>query len=262
MSTLNLERLTFDVNGTSTVVLAAGEPGAPPLVFLHGAGTFHGWAFSEPWTATHRVLIPFHPGYGLSDDLPELREVHDLVIHYTDLFDQLELTAGINLVGFSLGGLLAARFAIEQKHRLRRLVLVAPTGLRVPGVEVDDLFRIPPEELPGRLVHRMETLLPHLPDDPHDVDFTVDRYRETRSTALMLWDHPFDRVIPRWLGRVDVPSLVVWGEDDGLLPVELAPAWADLLPDATVNTFPEAGHLVLDESPDAVEAVAKFCAAD
>jgi pimeloyl-ACP methyl ester carboxylesterase len=260
MTTLNLERLTFDVNGTSTVVLAAGDPGAPPLVFLHGAGTWHGWGFSEPWIATHRVLIPFHPGYGLSDDLEGLSEVQDLVIHYVELFDQLGLTSDVDLVGLSLGGLLAARFAIEQKHRLRRLVLVCPGGLRAPGVQVDDLFRISPDEILGRLAHRMETLQPHLPDDPNDVDFTVDRYRETRTTALMLWDHPFDRVIPRWLGRVDIPTLIVWGDDDTLLPPALAPAWAALLPNATVKTFPDAGHLVLDESPDAAEAVAQFCA--
>ena len=117
-------------------------------------------------------------------------------------------------------------------------MLVAPTGLRVPGVDVDDLFRIPPDELVGRLVHRFETLQPHLPDDPHDVDFTVDRYREMRSTALMLWDHPFDRVVPRWLGRVDVPSLVVWGEEDRLLPTALAPAWAALLPNDSGRDVP------------------------
>ena len=99
-------------------------------------------------------------------DLDGLREVHDLVIHYIELFDQLGLTSDVNLVGFSVGGLLAARFAIEQKHRLRRLVLVAPAGLRVPGIDVDDFFRIPPEELPGRLVHRMDTLLPAPPDRP------------------------------------------------------------------------------------------------
>ena len=255
-TTLTFERLAYDVNGTETVVLAAGDPSAPPLVFLHGAGTFHGFAFTEPWIEHHRVLVPYHPGYGESGDLPELREVHDLVLHYTALFDELGLTHDVDLVGFSLGGLLAARLAIEQKHRLRRLVLVAPAGLRVPGVEVDDLFGIPPEELMGRLAHHVETLLPHLPDDPHDVDFTVDRYREMRSTALMLWEHPFDRVVPRWLGRVDIPSLVVWGEEDRLLPVELAPAWAALLPDVTVKTFPDAGHLVLDESADAVDAVA------
>jgi pimeloyl-ACP methyl ester carboxylesterase len=259
-STLTFERQTYDVNGTTTVVLAAGDPDAPPIVFLHGAGTFHGWAFAGPWASSFRVLVPHHPGYGESGDLDGLQDLHDLVLHYTELFDQLGLTADVNLVGFSLGGLLAARFAIEQKHRLRRLVLVAPAGLRVPGVDVDDLFRIPPEELPGRLVHRMETLLPHLPTDPHDVDFIVDRYRETRTTAIMLWEHPYDRVVPRWLGRVDVPALVVWGDEDALLPAALAPAWAALLPDATVATFPDAGHLVLDESPDAVTAVARFCA--
>lgn len=261
-TTVELERLTYDVNGTKTVVLAAGDADAPPLVFLHGGGTFHGWAFAEPWTTQHRVLIPFHPGYGESGDLDDLGEVHDLVLHYTELFDQLGLTSEVNLIGFSLGGLLAARFAIEQKHRLRRLVLVAPGGLRVPDVEVDDFFRIPPEDLPGRLVHRIETLLPHLPADPHDVDFTVDRYRETRTAALMLWDHPFDRVIPRWLGRVDIPTLVVWGEEDRLIPPAMAPAWAALLSNSTVATFADAGHLVLDESAEAVAAVARFCAPD
>jgi pimeloyl-ACP methyl ester carboxylesterase len=257
---IQVERLTYEVNGTPTVVLAAGAPDAPPLVFLHGAGTFHGWQFAAPWTHEFRVLIPFHPGYGESGDLEGLQEIHDLVLHYVDLFDQLGLTSGVNLVGFSLGGLIAARFAIEQKHRLRRLVLVAPAGLKVKGIEIDDLFRIPPEELPGRLVHRMETLLPHLPTDPHDVDFTVDRYRETRTSAIMLWEHPFDRVIPRWLGRVDIPTLVVWGDDDQLVPPALAAHWAALLPQATVATFAEAGHLVLDESADAAEAVAEFCA--
>ena len=259
-TSLQLEPMTFDVNGTDTVVLTAGDPAAPPLVFLHGGGTWHGWGFLEPWTAQHRVLLPIHPGFGASGDLDDLREVHDLVLHYIDLFDQLGLTSGVDVVGFSVGGLVAARFAIEQKHRLRRLVLVAPAGLRVPHVHVDDYFAIPPEEVGRRVVHRPETLQPHLPDDPNDVDFIVERYRELRTMAQLLWEHPFDRVIPRWLGRVDLPTLVVWGEDDQLVPAAMAPEWAALLPDATVATFPEAGHLVLDESPAAVAAVTDFCA--
>lgn len=257
---LALERRVLEVNGVRTVVLEAGAPDAAPLVFFHGGGTFHGWDFAAGWADRFRVLIPFHPGFGESDDDPDLREVHDWVLHYTELFDRLGLTAGVNLVGFSLGGLLAARFAIEQKTRLRRLVLVAPAGLRDPEHPGQDLFRIPPEELPGVLVHRFETIAPHLPADPHDLDFTVGRYRETRTAAIVLWEHPHDRVVPKWLGRVDVPALVVWGEEDRLVPVGQARSWAALLPDATVRTFAGAGHLVLDESPEAVAAVGAFCA--
>ncbi len=258
MSTVTFDKVQLDVNGTDTVVLAAGDPEAPPLVFLHGGGTFHGWRFAEPWTSAFRVLIPHHPGFGESGDMEGLHDVGDMVLHYTDLFDQLGLTDGVNLVGFSLGGRIAARFAIAQKHRLRRLVLVAPAGLRVPGIEVEDFFHIPPEDLVPRLVHKMETILPYLPTDPNDVDFTVDRYRETRTLAIMTWEQPYDRVLPRWLGRVDIPTLVVWGDEDRLVPPTLAPAWAALLPDATVATFPDAGHLVLDESAAAIEAVARF----
>src|SRR6185369_929555 len=113
-------------------------------------------------------------------------------------------------------------------------------GLRVPGVEVQDFFTIPPEELAPRLVHDMNTILPFLPEDPHDVDFTVARYRETRTTAIITWDQPYDRVLAKWLGRVDTPTLIVWGDDDKLVPPALAPGWAAKLPNARVETFSNA----------------------
>jgi pimeloyl-ACP methyl ester carboxylesterase len=61
------------------------------------------------------------------------------------------------------------------------------------------------------------------------------------------------------LGTVRVPTLIVWGEEDRLIPVGQARAWAELLPDATVATFPAAGHLVLDESADSVDTITEFC---
>ena len=51
----------------------------------------------------------------------------------------------------------------------------------------------------------MDTLLPHLPTDPHDVDFIVDRYHETRTMAIMLWEHPFDPVLAKWSGVSTYP---------------------------------------------------------
>ena len=229
-------------------------PTPPPLVFLHGAGTFHGWAFAEPWTERYRVLIPHHPGYGESGDLDGLRDVHDLVLHDIELFDQLGLTGDVNLVGFSLGGLVAARFAIEQKHRLRRLVLVAPAGLRVPGVDVDDLFRIPPEELPGRLVHRHgdAAAAPARPIPTTSTSSSTATARPARRRSCC-GSTPTTGCSPAGSAASTSPTLVVWGDEDRLLPVgarrRRGPA---LLPQATVATFPDAGHLVLDESPRGV----------
>jgi pimeloyl-ACP methyl ester carboxylesterase len=258
-ATEGFEKLRLNVNGTDTVVLAIGDAGAPPLVFFHGAGTFHGWEFARPWAAHFRVLIPHHPGFAESGDMEGLREFGDFVLHYGALFDQLGLHSDVNLVGFSLGGRLAARFAISQQHRLRRLVLVAPVGLRVPDAPMDDFFRIRPEELPGRLVKNIDVLRPWLPSDPHDLDFTVDRYRETRTVATVAWDEPFDRVIPRWMKIMTVPTLVMWSNDDALVPVGQATAWAELVPDSELQLFDDAGHLLLDESATAAAAVADFC---
>lgn len=259
-ATEGFDKLRLNVNGTDTVVLALGDAAAPPLVFFHGAGTFHGWEFARPWAADFRVLIPYHPGFGESGDMHGLREFGDFVLHYGALFDQLGLHRDVNLVGLSLGGRLAARFAIHQQHRLRRLVLVAPAGLAVPEAPMDDFFRIPPETIPGRLVKNLEVLLPWLPSDPHDLDFAVDRYRETRTVATVAWDEPFDRVIPRWMRTMTVPTMVMWGNDDALIPVGQARAWNDLIPDSALRLFDDAGHLLLDESAGAVLAVAEFCA--
>jgi pimeloyl-ACP methyl ester carboxylesterase len=256
---LETERMVLDVNGVETVVHAAGDPAAPPLVYFHGAGTFHGAEFAAAWTDRFRVLMPYHPGFGESGDDDSMREVHDLVLHYTELFDLLGLTHDVNLVGLSLGGLLASRFAIEQQHRLRRLVLCCPAGLTSPNVHQDDLFTIPPEQLPPRLVARMETLIPWFPADPMDVDFTVARYRESRTVAMLLWDHPHDRVLPRWLGRIRVPTRIVWGAEDALIPPGFGPEWQALIPGSELRTYADAGHLVLDESPAAVADIAQFC---
>ena len=122
------ERMNLDINGTDTVVLSIGK--GRPLVFLHGAGTFTGFEVARQWASGHRVLIPFHPGFGESGDDESLDTIEDYVLHYMDLFDRLGLD-GFDLAGFSLGGWIAAEFAIRQPRRLRRLVLVAPAGLVV-----------------------------------------------------------------------------------------------------------------------------------
>ena len=109
------KRETHTVNGVKIILLTAGS--GEPLLFLHGAGTFHGFEFAKPWADKFRVLLPFHPGFGESADDPAMNDIHDYVMHYVELLDLLGLDK-VNLVGFSLGGYIAAKFAMEHGHRV------------------------------------------------------------------------------------------------------------------------------------------------
>jgi pimeloyl-ACP methyl ester carboxylesterase len=248
------KRQELNVNGVRTVMLTAGR--GDPIVLLHGAGTFTGFDFALPWAEKFTVMIPYHPGFGESDDDPRITEAHDYVMHYLEWMDQLGLSK-VNLVGFSLGGWLAARFASEHGHRMRRLVLVSPAGLKVPEHPTTDLFRLPPEQIPAMLAANFEVIRPYLPKG-EDVEFAVARYRETTSLARIAWDRLYDPKLPRWLHRVTIPTLILWGAQDKLIPVGQADAWAKLIPGAKVRVFQNCGHLVLAEKPEALKAVADF----
>lgn len=242
------------MNGVRVVLLTSGA--GDPLVFFHGGGTFHGFDFARPWASQHRVIIPYHPGWGESGDAPNLTSLHDYVLHYLDLFDLLNLDR-FHLVGLSLGGLLAATFATEHAHRLKKLVLVAPPGMHVPEHPPADLSRIPPEQIPSYLVEDIRVIAPHLPQQP-SAEFLAERQREMQSLLRIMRRDSDDSKLPLWLHRVNVPTLIVWGEKDRIIPVEHAEAWAKLIPGARVRRIAGAGHLVLDEKPEAAQSVAEF----
>jgi pimeloyl-ACP methyl ester carboxylesterase len=249
------KRETHTVNGLKTTVLTAGR--GDPLVFFHGAGIWHGVKFAVPWTEKFRVIIPLHPGLDEADDDPAMTSANDYVMHYLDLFDALGLDK-IRLVGFSLGGWLAANFAVQQTNRVERLVLVGPAGLRGKEKPKGDLFLLPPEQIPSLLVSNFDVIKPYLPENPKDLDFMGARYREGGTLARLWWEHPYDTKLPRYLHRLTMPTLLVWGEDDKLLPIQNAEPWRQAIPKVQFQTFKRAGHLVLDENREAVDAVQKF----
>ena len=160
------------------------------------------------------------------------------------------------LVGQGLGGLIAARFAISHADRLRRLVLCAPVGLRVPEAPTTDLFSVPPSRLPAMLTVRPERVpVPEITD----TGAMVAAYRETVSAARVLWVRTWDPLLERWLGRVRVPTLLLWRAADGMVPPAQAEIWARRLPQAQAAIIPGCGHLLLAESLGTVERVAGFC---
>jgi len=252
MSKFSRETLTVD--GVKTVVYMAGK--GEPVVFFHGAGTVDGFDFAEPWIEKFRVIVPYHPGFGESGDDPAFTDLHDYVMHYLELFDVLHLDR-FNLVGLSLGGYLAAKFASEHGHRVKKLALIAPAGINDPEHPMLDILATSGEEIPGLLVSNFEILKKRLPEKP-DIDFMASRYRESTTVARLLWEHPFDPKFMRYLHRVKMPTLIVWGDEDKIVPVQQTETWRRFLPDAEIKVFQGAGHLVHLEKPEAVELIAKF----
>jgi pimeloyl-ACP methyl ester carboxylesterase len=251
-------RRTLKINGIDTVVLEAGS--GSPLVFLHGAGTVSGFDFAAAWSRKFHVIIPYHPGFGASADDPAVNDIHDYVLHYLELFDALELRH-FKLVGQSMGGFIATKFAAEHGERVVKLVLVCPIGLRVPpGLETVNFLAVPPEELPALLAHDPQTVIKHLPAGAPPPDFIAQRVKEATAAGRVLGGGKiaFDDKLPRYLHRLTMPTLLVWGKNDKLTPTAQHVTWAKALPNAKVQLFPDAGHLVLDESPAAVEAIAAF----
>jgi pimeloyl-ACP methyl ester carboxylesterase len=244
----------FTINGVDTVVQFAGE--GEPLVYLHGAGTVTGFDALLPLADRFRLIVPFHPGFGASADDPTIDDVHDYRRHYLELFDELGLEE-LSLIGHSMGGWIGAHFAADHAERVRRLVLVAPVGLKVDEHPTADIFTIPGPELGAWLSNDLSVFEGHVPVPPTP-EFLADGYRETTSAARVLWARPYDLKLARWLHRLTMPTLILWGEADRIVPAGQAPVWAQLVPAAEVKVLPGVGHLVFDETPEAAEAVAGF----
>jgi pimeloyl-ACP methyl ester carboxylesterase len=244
----------FTIRGIETVVLIAGE--GDPLVYFHGAGTVTGFDKLLPLAERFRVIVPFHPGFGPSADDPTVDDIHDYRRHYLDLLDELGV-GEFALMGSSMGGWLAANFAVDHTERVRRLVLAAPLGLKVDDHPTTDIFAIPGAEVFSYLTADMSVFDGHVPTPPTP-EFLADRYRETTSAARLLWARPYDLKLHRWLHRLTMPTLLLWGDADAVIPAAQAPLWAELVPGAEIRTLPGVGHLMFDESREAVDALGAF----
>jgi pimeloyl-ACP methyl ester carboxylesterase len=248
------ERNELTVDGVKTVVYSAGS--GEPVVFFHGAGTIDGFDFMDAWADKFRVIAPYHPGFGESGDDPSFTDLHDYVMHYLELFDLLGLKT-FHLVGLSMGGNLAARFASEHGHRVKKLVLMAPAGIIDLKHPMLDILAIPGEQIPGLLTADFEVIKKKLPEKP-DLDFLGDRYRESGTVARLLWEHPADPKFMRYLHRIKVPTLIVWGDEDKIIPVQHTEIWRKLVPQADIRVYKGAGHLVHLDQPKVADEIVKF----
>ena len=248
------EEIRLDINGIDTLVLTAGA--GDPVVFFHGAGTASGFDRLLPIAAHFRLIVAHHPGFGRSGG-PALPGVDHLARHQLDVLDRLGVTR-FHLVGQSMGGWTAATLASYSTHRIVKLALVCPVGLDVPEHPTVNLLAVPPAEVPYYLTNNPAILAPPGAPPPSP-EFLAARVREAQSFATVQ-RHGLtpDSGLGRWLHRIDVPTLIVWGEADRLVPFAQSAVWAAGIPKATIKSFAGAGHLLFEERPEAAFALVDF----
>jgi pimeloyl-ACP methyl ester carboxylesterase len=224
-----------------------------PLVVLHGATGASWLPFMQKLAQHFDVIAPEHPGFGESDTPDWLDTIHDLAYFYLDLLQELKLD-NVNLVGLSFGGWVAAELAVRSTERLASLTLAGAAGLYVPGVEQMDPFLCTDEQRLRDFFYDQNkakdviarALLPELED--------VTLKNRTTVAKLTWQPRSHDPHLHKWLHRIDVPTLLVWGDHDRMFPKEHALAYQRSIPGAKVVIVPECGHVPQIEQPEAFAA--------
>jgi pimeloyl-ACP methyl ester carboxylesterase len=239
----------------------------PPVLLLHGMGTT-----SETWGATIRalaqtrtVIAPDLWGHGGSEGSRRLRKIEPLVQAVAALCDTLGL-GSTAVVGHSLGGFVAMRFALAHRERVTKLALVDAGGI---GQEMSWLLRLASIPVVGWLVFAPAMLVVKLYgwrvfNPPGDVNISLLRSlhrsrvthisadavrRAVQSGAERLGPAPDHFLLPR-LHELEIPVVVYWGDQDRLFPVSQLTGLPEACPDVEIHLFPDVGHWPYAEVPE------------
>jgi pimeloyl-ACP methyl ester carboxylesterase len=258
-----MELEVVDVGGRRTQVAVGGD--GPPLLYLHSAGG-ESIVWMELLTglaADHTVHAPLQPGFFESEGLDEIRDVEDLTYHYLALIDARGWER-IDVIGSSIGGWIALELAARYPERIGRLVLAASAGIRLPDVPMADMFRITigQEERARELLFHDPThplaavALPSFSELPEDQLAAF--IKAMAATAKIGWNpYLHDPRLEGLLGRISAETLIVWGEEDRMIPPAYGERLAELIPHARLETIPACGHVIWLERPEPLLELAR-----
>ena len=244
-----------DVGGVSLYLLRGGS-GHPTLV-LHGVEGHEGWlAFHQALAAHATVLAPSHPGYGHTDAPEWISTVQHQAVFYHWFLQQAGITS-VDLGGCGAGDWIAAEMAVMNPGPLRNLVLVDAAGIRPQQTESLDIFITPWRQVldagfhnPAGAPEYQRLYGGELPEYGG-----VREAAKTMSVKMCYRPYMYNPSLPAMLRKVRTPTLVVWGDDDRILPAECGRAFQSAIPGAKLQTLAGCGHFAHLEQPQALTDV-------
>ncbi len=243
-----------------------GRADGPALVLIHGSNaSLHTW---QPWVqrlgGDFRIISLDLPGHGLTGVDPTGDYSPD---RYVDVVDQLLVKLGVSraiVAGNSMGGYVSWSFALKQPDKTAALILVDSSGApQKPKTDLPIGFRImqtpilrnislyvSPRSLFDKSVRGSMAVQSVITDDMVDRYWELNRYPGNRAATLWRFQNYERTSKPEKLNTIKVPTLIIWGEKDSLIPVADAAWFGQTIKGSKVITYPNVGHIPMEEAPD------------
>jgi pimeloyl-ACP methyl ester carboxylesterase len=245
---VSMRDTSIQVGGQRLRVLEGGA--GEPVLYLHGAGGPAWYPLLETLSSKWHVIAPEHPGFAQSQIPDWLSNIGDLAYFYLDALAVLGLKDA-HVVGHSLGGWLAAEIGIRNTARLASVTLMAPAGVASEAEPYGDIFLWTDEEharnsfYDPRLAEERIRSLPGA-----DLDIGL---QNRAAAARLAWSPRLHNPqLPFWLHRIEVPTLLVWGEDDRICPFSCHRTFLANIPGAELMALARSGHALHTERPQEV----------
>ena len=225
----------------------------PPLLLIPGEEALERDApFLDALAKAYDVIIPSPPGFGRSTRPDWITTPDDIAYMMLDIVGDLGLR-NIPVVGFSFGGWIAAEMATKDDGFISKLVLVDAYGIKTGKPterDIADVWLLHPDEVMARKWHDPAKGKRDFTTMPEDKLSIV--ARNTESFARFGWEpYLHNPRLRHRLHRITVPTLLIWGEHDGIVTPQYGEAFRQLIPGARLAVVPQAGHWPHIEQPGA-----------